>query len=124
MAYVAGDIKAVEKLANGTQHYGESKECVAAVKFFCGAPQTLHWTKGIRVKGNHSIRSGTAIATFTAPNDRYQGHAAIYVKQDGTALYVLDQWGGNLERKFSPRPIYFDLSKSVSNDGNQFYVVD
>jgi len=42
MAYVASDIKAVEKLTNRTQHYGESKECVAAVKFFCGAPQTLH----------------------------------------------------------------------------------
>jgi len=117
-------LKQEQTLANGTQHYGESKECVAAVKWFCGAPQTLHWIKGVQVKGNHSILPGTAIATFTAANGGYQGHAAICVKQDSRALYVLDQWGGIRERKFSPRPIYFDSTRGVSNDGNQFYVVD
>jgi len=59
---------------------------VAAVKHFCGAPQTLHWRKGIAVKGNLSIRKDTAIATFTAPNGGYRGHAAIYMGQDSNAI--------------------------------------
>jgi len=125
MAYVASiTLAALEKAANGQRWYGESKECVAAVKYFCNAPQTSGWIKGAMAIGNADIQPGTAIATFSAPNDGYRGHAAIYVKQDGRALYVLDQWGGRRERKFSPRPIYFDASRGESNDGNQFYVVD
>jgi len=100
MAYVAENIKAVEKQANGQQHYGESNQCVAAVKQFCRAPQTPLWSKGIQVKGNRNIQPGTAIATFTAPNGGYRGHAAIYMGQDNSGIQVLDQWVG---RPFQPR---------------------
>jgi hypothetical protein len=58
-------------------YIGESHECVAAVKYFAKAPQTTIWKKGARVKGNNSIRPGTAIATFDS-RGKYHGHAAIY----------------------------------------------
>jgi len=123
MAYIARmTITALKAEANGQKHFGESTECVAAVKHFCNAPQTSRWRKGRQVKGRTDIRAGTAIATFTAPNNGYRGHAAIYVGQNSTELQVLDQWK---TKKFSPRPIRFNNAENgVSNDGDQFYVVD
>jgi len=122
MAYVAGNIKEVEKQANGQRWYGESRHCVAAVKHFCRAPQTLHWRKGVQVKGNHSIQQGTAIATFTAPNNGYRGHAAIYMRQNNIGIQVLDQWDDSIKGKFKPRTIRFGEPR-VSNNGDLFYVV-
>jgi len=120
MAYIAENIDEVIKKANGTQHFGESRECLAAVKFFCKAPQTVLWRKGILVKGNLSIRQGTAIATFNSEG-RYQGHAAIYVRQNAFGLIVLDQWN---TQKFHSRPIRFIGGNGASNQGDKFYVVD
>jgi len=126
MAYVADTEKAL-KAVGKQSHYGESKQCVAAVKHFCRAPQTLHWRKSIPVKGNHSIQKGTAIATFEAANGGYQGHAAIYMGQDGNAIQVLDQWDGSGSlSKFGLRPIHFNRPQGthVSNVGELYYVVD
>jgi len=120
MAYIAKNIEEVKKKANGLQYFGESKECVAAVKFFCKAPQTALWRKGILVKGNLSIQQGTAIATFTSEG-RYQGHAAIYVGQNASGLKVLDQWNA---QKFHSRPIRFIGGNGASNQGDKFYVVE
>jgi len=82
----------------------------------------------VLVKGNHSIRQGTAIATFAAPNGGYQGHAAIYMGQNAIGIQVLDQWGGTDEfSHFGPRTIYFNRPREatrVSNIGELFYVVD
>lgn len=119
MPYVA-NVDTVQASGNGEKYYGESQECVAAVKHFAKAPQTALWKKGKQVKGNISIPSGTAIATFDA-NGKYKGHAAIYIKQDGLGLRVYDQWRG---REFEGRTILFRGSGYVSNDGDQFYVID
>lgn len=45
MAYIA-DIDAVRRQANGQNYFGESQECVSAVKHFCADPQTALWRKG------------------------------------------------------------------------------
>jgi len=120
MAYIARSIADVKAKANGQRHYGESQECVAAVKHFCNARQTALWRKGKQVKGDTTILPGTAIATFTAANGGYRGHAAIYTGQDSSGLQVLDQWKN---REFKPRTIYFGRP-TVSNNGDLFYVVD
>jgi len=126
MAYVANTKETLEAVGKQS-HYGESRHCVAAVKKFCGAPQTSQWRKGVLVKGNHSIRKGTAIATFEAANGGYQGHAAIYMGQDGIAIQVLDQWDGTTDlSKFGPRSIRFNRPADtyLSNNGDLYYVVD
>jgi hypothetical protein len=127
MAYIA-DISVVraasEVKAAEQRHYGESKECVAAVKHFCNAPQTSRWSKGIQVKGNAaSIKAGTAIATFDS-NGHYKGHAAIYDGQNNIGLTVHDQWGGNNSQPLHKRVIQFKGKGYVSNDGDQFYVIE
>jgi hypothetical protein len=77
------------------KYYGESMECVALLKStcsssygcgLCGAPQTSKWKRGKLVKGA-SVSSYTAIATFDS-SASYKGHAAIYVSQDSTGLWV------------------------------------
>jgi len=121
------DTEEALKAVGKQSHYGESRHCVAAVKYFCGAPQTLHWRKGVQVKGNQSILPDTAIVTFAAPNGGYRGHAAIYMGQDSNAIQALDQWDGVDERSyFGIRPIYFNRPEGtyVSNVGELFHVVD
>jgi len=129
MAYVASiTIAVLKKKANGTQHYPTdgSRECVAVVRHFCNAPHTSLWVKGALVRGNTDIKPGTAIATFTAPNGGYRGHAAIYEGQDSSGIQVLDQWNNLETGKFKPRPIRFNRPANtyVSNNGDLFYVVE
>ena len=69
-----------------------SGECVSLVKRMCaGMPATSTWKKGIAVKGSGTLARGTAITTFNAQG-RYHGHAAIYIRQDKTAIEVWDQY--------------------------------
>lgn len=99
---------------------GESHECVAVVKYFAKAPQTIIWKKGARVKGNTTIQPGTAIATFDK-NGKYYGHAAIYINQTTIGINVYDQWNN---RPLNNRMIKFIGMGYVSNDGDQFYVIE
>ena len=62
------------------------------------APQTALWKKGALVKGNKDIQPGTAIATF-GKDERYASHstgnhAALYVGQDATGIFVVEQYKG------------------------------
>ncbi|MDI1476198.1 BPSL0067 family protein [Polyangium sp. y55x31] len=80
------------------RHYGESEQCVALVKYACGAPHTSAWKKGAQVIGNAAITAGTAIACGWE-GDRYMSrargnHAAIYLGQFGNQIEVVDQWSG------------------------------
>ena len=118
MSYIA-DIETVRTNGNGRSHFGESKECVAAVKYFTGAPQTALWRKGTAVKGNLNLKAGTAIATFD-DKGKYKGHAAIYDSQNSAGLNVYDQWNS---QEFHPRLIRFG-GRGVSNDVDQFYVIE
>jgi hypothetical protein len=96
--------------------YGESTECVALVKYACGAPRTTNWRQGAKVKGA-SIAYGTAIATFSG--GRYSGHGAIYLGQNSVGIQVFDQWNGHAA---SPRTIRWNGS-GVVNNGNAYYIV-
>ncbi|MGE9656940.1 BPSL0067 family protein [Snodgrassella alvi] len=131
MPYIA-DLKKVEKivaendkliasdLKKDGKWVGESRECVAVVKYFTKVGQTTNWKKGARVKENTRIQPGTAIATFNS-NGKYYGHAAIYVSQTAIAITVYDQWN---DTPLHTRQIKFKGHGYVSNDGDQFYVIE
>ena len=59
-------------------------------KIFCKRPHISLWKKGARVKGDTSIKPGTAIATFNS-NGKFKGHTAIYISQTAAAINVYDQ---------------------------------
>ena len=73
-------------------------QCVSLVKEAAKAPASSEWSEGPKVKGNTKLKSGTAIATFQ--DGKYwnktdgSSHAALYMSQDDTGIYVVDQWKG------------------------------
>ena len=120
--YVARHPEASLGRVIGTGH------CVEYVKKVAGAPLTSRWRPGARVRGNRSIARGTAIATFGVDGRYTSGtgnHAAIYVGQDHSGIWVYDQWRG---RPVSKRLIRFEGGKgskrgNKSNDGTLFRVI-
>ena len=76
--------------------------------------------QGAKVKGNQSIRPGTAIATFNShglyANNSTGNHAAIYIGQDAYGIWVYDQWvrQGSVQKRRIP----FRGGGSPSNDGD------
>ncbi len=102
--------------------------CVTLVKAATGAPRTSEWRRGAVVRGNPAIARGTAIATFEADGtytSRSGNHAAIYLDQDVTGIWVYDQWRGQPVHK---RLIRFEGGRgsergSKSNDGKRFAVL-
>lgn len=102
-------------------------QCVELVKKAAKAPATSTWKKGEKVRGNTSIRVGTAIATFDAdghyPNNKTGNHAALYLSQNSDRIYVWDQYKSKPIP--SERPIYFRGGTcSPSNDGDAYYVIE
>jgi hypothetical protein len=105
-------------------------ECVEFVRQATGAPPTHMWKRGQKVADAKvgSIPRGTAIATFDDkgkyPTDGLGQHAAIYLRQDKTAIWVLDQW--NDQGEVRERSIWFSRRKGTrrSNDANTFYVIE
>ena len=102
--------------------------CVALVQAAAGAPPTSAWRRGALVRGSPGIARGTAIATFEADGtytSRSGNHAAIYLDQDATGIWVYDQWRGQPVHK---RLIRFQGGAgsgrgSKSNDGRRFAVI-
>lgn len=96
-------------------------ECVALVRQFAKAPHSSIWREGEKVFGNKRIKLGTAIATFE--NGRWPGratgnHAALYIGQDSTAIYVVDQWNkGDTLKKIRLRRV---VKKPLKADGSFF----
>lgn len=99
-------------------------QCVSFVTTVCeNIPvSTTQWVRGGRVRGNTTIKEGTAIATFNAKG-QYHGHAAIYVSQDEDGIHVHDQWITGAGKGVGPRLIRWG-GNGVSNDGDGFYVVE
>lgn len=102
-------------------------QCVVFVQECTNAPNTALWRKGAKVRGNLSLRRGTAIATFDEngkyPNMATGNHAAIYVSQDGNGIRVYDQWVG--QGAVKERFIRFkNGGGSPSNDGDSFFVIE
>jgi hypothetical protein len=99
-------------------------QCVAYVKECAHAPQASTWIEGARVRGMQ-IPIGTAIATFQqgqyTSSTNGNSHAAIYLGQDDTAIYVLDQWTG---QPVHTRPIFFKGGNDKPrNDGDAYSVI-
>lgn len=126
MPYVYEEAETLEKLPTVG-----SKQCVALVKQYAKAPATSLWKEGSSVKGNLLLRKGTAIATFI--NGKYQSlgtgnHAALYIGQDATGIWVIDQWSssGTIRKR---RLSFLGKDKkgnfiNPSNNGDAFSVVE
>ena len=105
-------------------------ECAEFVVQATGMPPTGSWKRGQKVADAKvgSIPRGTAIATFddkgNYPTDKLGRHAAIYLRHDKTAIWVLDQW--NTQGEVKERMIWLNRPKGTlrSNDGNTFYVIE
>jgi hypothetical protein len=103
--------------------------CVEFVQVAAGAPFTSEWRAGAPVRGKPNVTPGTAIATFEVDGtytSRTGNHAAIYISQDNTGLWVYDQWQGQPVHK---RLIRFEGGKgsnqgSKSNNGKLFRVIE
>ena len=123
MAYIAAKPENYDGKIAGTGH------CVPFVQQASGAPQTIQWTRGKRVKGDFTIAKGTAIATFNAQGKYTNSldgtsHAAIYISQDTIGVKVWDQWKG---QPVHQRTIRFQggaVGVKPVNDGDAFYVID
>lgn len=120
MAYVAASPEAYDGQVVG------SGQCVAFVQKASGAPVTASWRQGSKVRGNAFVTRGTAIATFDTggkyPNKPSGNHAAIYLSQDATGIWVYDQWSGQPVHK---RRIRFKGGVgSPSNDADVYSVVE
>lgn len=121
MSYLSANPKSYEGKKVG------SGQCVAFVQTAAKAPATASWRKGAAVRKNQGLRSGTAIATFnstgTYANQSTGNHAAIYMGQDLTGIWVYDQWlAQGMVRK---RIIHFRGGVgSPSNDGDAFFVIE
>ena len=85
----------------GTQHYGESEQCVSFTKFFTGLPCSGCWRAGPKVVGNN-VPAGTAIATFDDqglyPNGPHGNNSGLYAgpaSSPPNSIIILDQWPGH-----------------------------
>lgn len=108
-------------LAKSSSYCGQ---CVSYVKTVCPVlPATISWKKGAAVKNNRSITPGTIIATFNSLG-RYEGHAAVYVRQTASGIDVYDQYvNGASPKAVGPRLLRWGAG-GRSNNGDNFYVVE
>lgn len=108
-----------------------NKKCAGLVQHYTRVGPTSGWTQGEAVRGNVSIKRGTAIGTFVNgiyPNYEHGNHAALYVSQDSDGLWVVDQWESL--QKPHKRKLDF-LGKNVdgtyvdpSNNGDAFSIIE
>lgn len=105
-------------------------QCAVLVEMLAGAPRAEFWKKGVGVRGA-TILPGTAIATFDAsgkyPNKSTGNHAALYMKQDGHGIEVIEQYKG-LEfikrrkiRFMNGKPAYHN---NLANDADGYSVIE
>lgn len=99
-------------------------QCVSYVKKACPElPATSRWKKGLPVKDNQNILSGTVIATFNSAGN-YEGHAAIYVSQNDKGIVVYDQYATPpIPKPVGERVLRWEAS-GRSNNGNNFCIVE
>ncbi len=102
-------------------------QCVSFVTRVCPdiPVRTSEWGKGVAVLGNDKIDPGTAIATFDDAGC-YYGHAAIYVRQDKNAVFVVDQWVSGDGKSIGERPLYAKHKKppKPQNDPTKYFIVE
>ncbi len=110
-----------------------SRQCVALVQEYAGAPITSAWRQGEAVLGNITLKPGTAIATFVAgryPNRAHGNHAALYLRQASNGIFVADQWKSDNKTEISVRLIR-SLGKDKrgnfiqpSDNADAFFVIE
>jgi hypothetical protein len=99
-------------------------QCVSYVKKVCPElPETGKWRKGARVKEAKDLAEGTVIATFNS-RGQYQGHAAIYVRNEESGIVVYDQYVTGKDPRGVHKRILRWAAIGTSNDGNLFHVVE
>jgi hypothetical protein len=128
--------KTLEQSYSGIK-YANAKgntECVVFIQQAFPDASGVHtsaWREGKKVtKGDLTIASGTAIATFVDGKFSTFGkgnqHAAVYLGQDEHGIQVLDQWDGK-KNGVGPRTLHWNLNPvclPLSNDGNAFSVIE
>ncbi|WP_119631433.1 BPSL0067 family protein [Methylocaldum marinum] len=76
------------------------------------------------------MEKGTAVATFVDgkyPNESHGNHAALYISQDGSGVWVMDQW--STKPSISKRKMLFKgknsdgTYKDPSNNGDALSVI-
>lgn len=69
--------------------------CVSLIRQCTNAPFTNQWRPGKKVL-NATLPAGTVIATFEGQHypSEHGYHAAIYIAQDSSGIWVWDQWRG------------------------------
>jgi hypothetical protein len=113
-----------------------NRQCAGLVEYYTRVGKHTGWTAGDTVKGNKTIRKGTAIATFVKgeyQNNLHGNHAALYISQDDTGIWVMDQWDGDPNKPaISSRHIEFkNLPQNAdgswpdaSNNGDAFSIIE
>lgn len=113
MPYTYAKVEELEKADMVGNH-----QCVALVRHFAGAPATLGWKQGEAVRGNRTLRKGTAIATFVNgkyANHQTGNHAALYMGQTPDGILVMDQWASKRLGIITSRVL---RSKGQHNNGS------
>jgi len=129
MSYLYTDAELLDgnaRVDDGAGNY--PGQCVSLIKKFTHAPPTSQWKEGARVRGNLALRAGTAIATFI--NGRYPSfatgnHAAFYVGQDASGIWVIDQ--STTRQTIEKRKIRFKGNMGGNervNDGDAYSVIE
>ena len=97
---------------------------VAYVRAVTIAPPSTNWRPGTKVRNNHGLLTGTAIATFEA--GQFHDHAAgtwaaIYLTQDEAGIRVLTQEVGHPVHE---EVIPWSAPMHGQNSGDQFCVIE
>ena len=97
MAYIYAEVDSL--VTNPPKANVGTGQCVALVEAYTKVPRpATSWKQGDAVRGDATIKKGTAIATFVA--GKYQSHktgnhAAFFISQDATGIWVVDQYFGS-----------------------------
>lgn len=126
MTYVYADAEKLEKLPTvGT------KQCVALIKHYAKALPSSLWKEGDTVRDKPALKKGTAIATFVNgkyPNNGTGNHAALYLSQDLSGIWVIDQWSksGTIQKRKLTFKGKDKAGKFIdpSNNGDAFSVIE
>ena len=86
-----------QKYLNRKKYVGNGHCVILVLDAVPSLGNTVHWVRGDHVYGNASLEPGTPIATFNdvgVYGNRRGGrsHAALYLDQDESGIYVIDQW--------------------------------
>ena len=106
--------------------------CASLVQHDTQVGQSTTWKAGEVMKGNASIKQGTAIATFVngaCPNNAHGNHAALHVSQDAFGIWVVERW--NTLSKPQKRKLGFkgkttdgSAWEDPSNNGDAFAIIE